>query len=212
MSQHAPVNLFVTLPLKPEEKAKLLQTMLENAAQSRREAGCISFDVFLPEEGGNTIYLFERWKSQAALDQHMTRPHLLKVQEGLKTALAGAAATFRLAEIPPSGASNRTPVADPATSRNVIVVFKIKPDQKEAFLAALTEVIPQARSAPGNHTFELYRDESDPNTLVLLERWVNVQAHEAHLAQAYSKKLDGIVPGTLAQPVDRHLLKDVAGK
>ncbi|WP_061288016.1 putative quinol monooxygenase [Azotobacter vinelandii] len=210
-----PVTLFNILPLKPEAFPAFLPVMQANASASRREQGNFSFDVFQPEDGAPRLYLFERWAGQAALDKHMTQPNLKAVLQRADSDLAGEASSLRLSAVPGLGADARKPFATAAAagSRNVIVLLSVKPEREQTFLEALAEVTPHARRAPGNHAFELYAVESQPRTYLLFERWDNAASHEAHLAQDYSKRLDAVLPGTLAAPVgaaNRFLVKDVA--
>jgi len=208
-----PVTLLVTLPVKQQALPDFLPVMQANASASRREQGNFSFDVFQPEDGAPRLQLFERWASQAALDQHMTQPNLKAVLQRAETDLAGEATSLSLHEVLLPGSHTRKPLTDAAGSRNVIVLLDIAPGQEKTFLDAMAEVLPHARRAPGNHAFELYAVESRTNAYVLFERWESAAAHEAHLAQDYSKRLDAVLPATLATPVtaaNRFLLKDVA--
>lgn len=211
----APVTLFNILPIKAAALTQFLPVMQANAQASRKEAGNLSFDVFQPEEGGPVLYLFERWASQPALDTHLAQPNLKAVEQRAATDFDGSATSLRLTAVQGLGAEARKPFAAGAAagSRNVIVRLAVKPDQEQTFIDALTEVTPHARRAPGNHAFELYRVEGQPQTYVLFERWDSAAAHEAHLGQDYSKRLDAVLPATLAAPVDagsRFLVKDVA--
>ncbi|TBU98528.1 putative quinol monooxygenase [Stutzerimonas kirkiae] len=213
--QDSPVVLFNILPLQAGEIDGFLPSMLDNAHASRQEAGNLSFDVFQPEDGAATLLLFERWVSQAALDEHFATPHLKVVERGLATAQAATPTSLRLVEIEPQGAQQRKPLARPGDSRNVIVILKARPEQEQAFLDAWREAIPFSRAAPGNHAFELYAVEGQPQTYVLFERWDSVASHEAHLAQDYSAKLDERLPGTLAEPITpatRFLARDVGAE
>lgn len=214
----AVVTPFNILPIRPEAFAGFLPVMQANAAASRKEDGNHAFDVFQPEDGTTTLYLLELWANQPAFDKHLTQPNLKAVQEHGKTDFAEGTHDLRLTAVPGLGPQGRKPFpsADAAaTSRNVIVLFKVKPTQEKTFVKALTEVTPHALRAPGNRAFELYRIQSQPHAYVLFERWDSVAAHEAHLGQDYSKRLDAIVPGTLAEPVtaaNRFLVKDVAAR
>ena len=42
---------------------------------SRDEPGCLSHDWFPHPSEAHTIFFFERWRDQAAIDEHFARPH-----------------------------------------------------------------------------------------------------------------------------------------
>ncbi|VFR41968.1 Uncharacterized conserved protein [plant metagenome] len=210
-----PVILFNTLPIKAAAFEGFLPVMQANAAASRKEAGNQSFDVFQPENGATNLYLLEHWHNQAALDLHMAQPSLKAVESRVGSDLAGEPSSLRLSAVPGLGADARKafPAGGAAGSRNVIVVLSVKPDQEKAFVDALADVTPHARQTPGNHAFELYKVNGQDHTYVLFERWASAAQHEAHLGQDYSRRLDAVLPATLAAPVseaNRHLVKDVA--
>ncbi len=209
-AQSAPAaHVFNILPVKPDALAGFLPVMQANAKASRSEAGNISFDVFQSEEGGNSLFLFESWKTRDAHKAHMQLPHLKAVEQKAATDVAGTPTSVWVTDVPGLPAYLRKPVPDAATTRNVIVRLWVKPEGRAAFVNGFAEVIPQSRAAPGNHAFDLFQEADDPNGFVLFERWKDVASHEKHLGQAYSKKLDGIVPGTLSRTPERHLLRDV---
>ncbi|MFC3691455.1 putative quinol monooxygenase [Chenggangzhangella methanolivorans] len=206
------MQIFAAIPVKPQEMDGFLAVMKENVRGSRKEPGNVSFDAFQSEAGGDAIYLFERWKDRAAFETHMTLPHLKAVVAKAGTAAAGAPTERFLTETAPLRGAAPKPVANPGSSRNVAVVPHVKPQERETFLKAFAEVMPQARAAPGNLAFDLHEDMRARNVFVLFERWTDVASHEAHLGQDYSKKLDGIVPATLSRPAmeGRVLLKEIS--
>ena len=63
------------------EEARAL--MSEVAAESRKEEGCIAYDLHVDKNDADRIVLLERWESQDALDHHFTLPHTARVTESL---------------------------------------------------------------------------------------------------------------------------------
>jgi quinol monooxygenase YgiN len=63
------------------EEARAL--MSEVAAESRKEEGCIAYDLHVDKNDDDRIVLLERWESQDALDHHFTLPHTARVTESL---------------------------------------------------------------------------------------------------------------------------------
>ncbi|TBU86254.1 putative quinol monooxygenase [Phytopseudomonas dryadis] len=195
------IALFGSIALPPDTYDDFVAVLDTNVRSSRQEPGNVSFEVFRPEDGSPTLLLFERWKDQAAIDTHMQQPNLKAVIAALQSSGADASETQHLVEVLPSGAASRRAPSDPATSRDVLVVLKVKPEAEETFLQAWRDVFPHARAAPGNAVFEIYRDLDTPQTYVLIERWDSAEQHEAHLAQPYSLALDEVLPDTLAGPI-----------
>ena len=64
-----------------EEVAELLYW---HAGESRKEDGCLNFDVVLSRDEPKKIFLYEVWIHQAALDAHVETPHRKRVGEELK--------------------------------------------------------------------------------------------------------------------------------
>ncbi|AHF93288.1 antibiotic biosynthesis monooxygenase [Opitutaceae bacterium TAV5] len=203
------VELFVRLQLKPGHKETFLSVMAENVRQSRLEPGNISFTAFEDRAQPDTLYLYERWKSQAALDAHMQTPHLKAVQAAASTSVSEAE-NLPIRDLHPVPPAEVLPVADPGPTSNVGVIFKLKPGARDAFLATWSN-IPEIRQRPGCLLFSLHEVPGDPDTLVLFERWTTKAAHDAHLAQPDSQALGGILEPLLARPLmeGRVLLRDV---
>jgi autoinducer 2-degrading protein len=68
--------LFVTVRMKPEYRDQILKGALEDGRGSRRdEPGCLRFDVFQDDSDPNTIYFYEVYRDNAALEAHRAAPH-----------------------------------------------------------------------------------------------------------------------------------------
>lgn len=209
-----PIYLFNILPVDAAAYDSFLPVMVHNAQQSRQEKGNIAFDVFGKEQGGSSIYLFEQWQSQPALDEHMETPHLQKVINSVEAGIMRdnaeqSSAVLRKISTP----THATHIESPADTRNVIVTFNVKADYLARFKEALVDVVTPSRQAPGNLVFEVFQNTNDDNQLVVYERWSSAAQHEDHLKQPYIKALLDIVEQGLAAPLEgnnRLLLKDLA--
>jgi len=68
--------LFVTVRMKPEYRDQILKGALEDGRGSREdEPGCLRFDVFQDDSDPNTIYFYEVYRDDAALEAHRAAPH-----------------------------------------------------------------------------------------------------------------------------------------
>ena len=66
------VNVIVILEIDPQKIDEFLAVILENAAASRLEPGCIRFEVSRDNEQSNLFALSESYVDQAAFDLHYT--------------------------------------------------------------------------------------------------------------------------------------------
>ncbi len=68
--------IFVTVRMKPEYRDRILKGALEDGRGSREdEPGCLRFDVIQDDNDPNTIYFYEVYKDDAALQAHRAAPH-----------------------------------------------------------------------------------------------------------------------------------------
>ncbi len=68
--------ITVDFILKPGAMAAFRQLMDKNARDScAHEPGCRRFDVLVPSEGGDRVFLYEIYDDRAAFDAHLKTPH-----------------------------------------------------------------------------------------------------------------------------------------
>jgi len=84
------ITVVATFQAKPGKEAELKQTLIGLIAPTRREAGCINYDLhILPEDPAKFLF-HENWTSKAHLDTHLQSAHikaLLSRMDGLCTAI-----------------------------------------------------------------------------------------------------------------------------
>jgi quinol monooxygenase YgiN len=98
MSEVRVIAKFVARKGKENQLRSLMQSML---APTRAEAGCKLYELYESDTKGRFFY-YERWASEAALDQHIATPHFRQLKE---TGAALVAEPFEiniLSEIPSS--------------------------------------------------------------------------------------------------------------
>ena len=64
---------------KEDQLRALLQSML---IPTRAEPGCKLYELYESGSGGR-FYFYERWESQAALDQHAATPHFKHLEQSV---------------------------------------------------------------------------------------------------------------------------------
>ena len=76
------VMLVVEFEVRREHREKFLTLIHGHATRTRhREDACLQFDVLIPQEGGNKVFLVEAYTDSAALDSHMENSGLSNVRE-----------------------------------------------------------------------------------------------------------------------------------
>lgn len=60
---------------------RLKQVLFDLAAQSRKEDGCNAYKVFQSQTDPLEFVCYKSWASDAALDTHMTTPHVARASE-----------------------------------------------------------------------------------------------------------------------------------
>ena len=58
--------------------AEFLEMIEENAKMTRKEPGCLRFDVLRSQEAPNQFFFYELYKSPDAIEYHKQQPHYAK--------------------------------------------------------------------------------------------------------------------------------------
>lgn len=82
-----PLFIFAEIKPKPEYFANAQQAIIDILDQTRSESGCRSFNLFEAPDR-ETLYLFEEWDDQNALDLHHAQPYTAAVFKSYESWLA----------------------------------------------------------------------------------------------------------------------------
>lgn len=63
------------ISVKAEHWQEAQELAESHSRTSRDEPGCLSHDWFPHPGEAHTIFFFEQWRDQAAIDEHFARPH-----------------------------------------------------------------------------------------------------------------------------------------
>lgn len=69
------IYLVATLTIKPGSLPEFIDAAKTCIAATRREPGCISYDLNQSLTDENTLVFVERWENQESLDGHFNAPH-----------------------------------------------------------------------------------------------------------------------------------------
>ncbi len=64
------VRLVISINAAPGKGNELFKAMQARCEVSRKDAGCLQFEVFQSADSPDRLALLEHWESQAALDAH----------------------------------------------------------------------------------------------------------------------------------------------
>ena len=71
-----PITLIVKFQARPGMEAELRRTLLGLVAPTRKEAGCINYDLHAAPDDPAKFLFYENWASQAQLDAHGQTAHV----------------------------------------------------------------------------------------------------------------------------------------
>lgn len=78
------IRLNVTVTANPEHLSEVIDGLNRMAAESRREKGCIGYDIYQNTVDPFSLIIVETWADQAALDAHGQTPHYKTILPSLR--------------------------------------------------------------------------------------------------------------------------------
>lgn len=75
------IYVLATLIVKPEKRADFLENARDVIAATRREEGCLRYDLTSSIIEPNEFIFVEQWESRDALTAHFATPHLTHWRE-----------------------------------------------------------------------------------------------------------------------------------
>lgn len=70
------LTVIATFKARPGKEAELRAALTGLLSPTRKEAGCINYDVHVATDDPAKFLFHENWTSQAALDAHLQSPHI----------------------------------------------------------------------------------------------------------------------------------------
>jgi len=71
-----PVSLVVTFQARPGKEAELRKVLTGLLAPTRKESGCINYDLHIAADDPSKFLFYENWTSEAHLNRHGETPHV----------------------------------------------------------------------------------------------------------------------------------------
>lgn len=70
------VHVIARITALPASADLMRELLVELVAQTRKEAGCLHYELFQQDVAPNVFQTVERWADAAAVDAHMASPHV----------------------------------------------------------------------------------------------------------------------------------------
>jgi quinol monooxygenase YgiN len=102
-------QLSVVARLKAREgmEDRLREELLSLVEPSRKEEGCLSYDLHQAIEDPSLFYFYENWASQQDFDEHLQRPHVQEFDQKLDDLGELEIMTLRMLSSPDAGTAGR---------------------------------------------------------------------------------------------------------
>jgi quinol monooxygenase YgiN len=78
-SEPKPVTVIAILKARPGKETVVKQALLALIPITRRESGCLNYDLHQDTEDPSKFIFHENWASKSQLDAHLARPHLQEI-------------------------------------------------------------------------------------------------------------------------------------
>lgn len=167
-------------PVKPDKWADLIKAVQNNVAHSRREAGNLAFNLYLPENDTLQPIWFERFKTDETHSLHMQQDYFKNAIAVIKQSLVWEAQSIALRDV------EEVPVEIPenvTAAHSSITLYRIKPGSRQQFVTTIADAASKYRGLANNVQYNLYQYKDEPDKFVLIKAWVNkpqgVQATDA---------------------------------
>jgi quinol monooxygenase YgiN len=83
------LTVVAEVKAKPGKEAELLAALLELIGPTRKESGCVQYDLHVHTIEPGRFVFYENWTSQETLARHAASAHLMALQEKLVDLAAG---------------------------------------------------------------------------------------------------------------------------
>jgi quinol monooxygenase YgiN len=83
-----PVTVVVHIKARPGKEAQTREELLKLLAPTRKEQGCLNYDMHESPDDKALFLFHENWASKQDLDRHLQAPHLKAWREAARELLA----------------------------------------------------------------------------------------------------------------------------
>jgi len=87
--------VIASMKAKSGKEGELAEVLKKFVAPTRREGGCIQYDLHVDNSDPGSFAFYERWKDEAALEAHLKTPHITSGFAAMTPLLASAASIMK---------------------------------------------------------------------------------------------------------------------
>jgi quinol monooxygenase YgiN len=93
------LTVVAEMQAKPGKEEELREALLALIEPTRREQGCLQYDLHIDNADPGRFLFYEKWASQENLDRHLNMPHLQEFKGRMDNLLAGPMRLLRMSRI-----------------------------------------------------------------------------------------------------------------
>lgn len=200
--------------IKDDKWDDFVEAVRNNVTHSRREPGNLAFHLYESEDEPQKAFWFERFETKDDHNLHKEQDYFHNAIKVIQESLESEANSIYLKELKEMPIMKTVETESQEPTRNVFVLFDVKPEKREAFIQAMKAVTQPTRKAKGNLEFNLYEYTDEANHFALIEAWESKEDHLNHLKSDHSKKLEQSLENLfVSNPMDtRWIAKDISNK
>jgi len=158
------------------EKAKA--ALLADVHGAWNENGNYKMELYQANDTAEIFYLFERWESQALLEEHFQQPYTKGAFDLQKDDLTGPIEMNYLVDILPVADSLKKQEHTALTT--LIVPFETQEGKGEQLVRLFESFVPLVRQEAGNVAFHFHKVQGSETRFVLYERWLSQHHLDMH--------------------------------
>ena len=84
-----------SIPVKATHKDEALSLIQALAGQSRREQGCVAYEVYIDAQSPETFNIWQQWTGLTALEEHFASPHVDAFLDAIPDLIEGEVTSAR---------------------------------------------------------------------------------------------------------------------
>lgn len=184
------IGVVVHFEAKPGKEAELLKLMTELLEPTRKEPGCLRYELNQEIENSAAFTFVEKFISRQDFETHVKQSYSARFG-GLAEPLIQSKKVRLSHELLATDAAE-----EPTTAEAVIIVahFTALPGKRQELLEFLQTLAEPTRQEPGCVRYELNQDLDDSSTFTFVETFADKGGFDAHCATPYVARLFELLP------------------
>ncbi len=184
------ISIVVHFTARLEKEEELLKCMQILPELTRKEPGCIRYELNQEIDNPAAFTFAEKFASREAFDAHVKMPYSVTFSAQADE-LAETKQVRLHRELHPSHQEETLAGNDAII---IIAHFTAKPGKEKELQEFLATLVAPTRSEPGCIRYEVNQDLDDPATFTFVESFADKAGFDAHCATPYVAKLFELLP------------------